>query len=274
MTGDGPAVEVPRRAVVEHVMGLPVSVHARGGAARSEPVEAAIRAGMAELHVVDEVFSTWRPDSAINRLRRSELPLVDCPPEVADVLELCERAGRRTGGWFDHLLDDGHGLRRIDPTGLVKGWAVDRALAIILARLEVEGLDEIDVAVNAGGDVALHSAVRGGRSWQAGVEDPADRTRIVATLPIGRGGIATSGNAARGTHIIDPFTGDPVDRPGSVTIYGPTLMWADVLATAAFAYGDDCARWLVTLPGWSDEGWGAVVVTSSGTVAQLFPGES
>ena len=272
MTANGTAVEVPRRAVVEHVMGLPVSVHARGEKARTEPVEAVIRAALAELHVVDEVFSTWKLQSPISRLRRGEIDLAECPVAVADVLELCEEAGRRTGGWFDHRLEDGQGTRRIDPTGLVKGWAIDRTLADIVRGLDQLGLDEIDVAVNAGGDVAVHSALRGGRSWTAGVEDPTDRSRIVATLPISRGGIATSGNAARGTHIRNPFTGESVDRGGSVTVYGPSLMWADVLATAAFAYGDECGPWLAQLPGWSGQGWGAVLVTAAGTVTELFPG--
>jgi thiamine biosynthesis lipoprotein len=268
----GQAVEVPRRAVVEHVMGLPVSVHARGEGARSEPVEALIRDVLAELHVVDQVFSTWKPESAINRLRRGEITLAECPPEVAEVLDLCDEAGRRTDGWFNHLLDDGNGRRRIDPTGLVKGWAIDRTLADLVQGLDQQGFDEIDLAVNAGGDVAVHSALRGGRSWTAGVEDPADRSQIVATLPMSRGGIATSGNAARGTHIIDPFTGAAVDRGGSVTVYGPSLMWADVLATAAFAYGDECGPWLAQLPGWSGQGWGAVLVTAGGAVTELFPG--
>jgi thiamine biosynthesis lipoprotein len=265
-------VEIPRRAVVEHVMGLPVSVHARGDEARSEPVEAVIRAALAELHVVDQVFSTWKPESPVSRLRRGEITLEQCPPEVADVLELCDEAGRRTGGWFDHHLADAEtGVRTLDPTGLVKGWAIDRTLTGIVQGLEQHGFD-IDVAVNAGGDVAVHSALRGGRSWTAGVEDPADRSQIVATLPMSRGGIATSGNAARGSHILNPFTGEPVDRGGSVTVYGPSLMWADVLATAAFAYGEECGPWLAQLPGWSGQGWGAVLVTASGAVSEVFPG--
>jgi thiamine biosynthesis lipoprotein len=48
------------------------------------------------------------------------------------------------------------------------------------------------------------------------------------------GGVATSGTAARGAHLYDPATGSFVQRTGSVTVVGPSLMWADVWATALF----------------------------------------
>jgi thiamine biosynthesis lipoprotein len=48
------------------------------------------------------------------------------------------------------------------------------------------------------------------------------------------GGVATSGTAARGAHLYDPNAQTLVDRRGSVTVVGPSLMWADVWATALF----------------------------------------
>ena len=48
------------------------------------------------------------------------------------------------------------------------------------------------------------------------------------------GDAATSGNAARGAHIADPRSGRPVRRDGSATVWGPSLVWADVWATALF----------------------------------------
>ena len=261
----------PRRAVVEQIMGMPVSVHVRGDGAREPDVEAAIQAGLAGLREADAIFSTWRSDSAIERLRRGELSVSQCPPEVAHVIQLCEAARERTAGWFEYLLDDGSGTRLIEPTGLVKGWAVERALTAIVAALARRGQAGLDVAVNAGGDVAVHSAPVAGRSWLAGVEDPADRSRILTTVALTTGGIATSGSAARGAHIVNPFTGERVARAGSVTVYGPSLMWADVFATAAFAYGNGCLEWLADRPGFGPEGYGAVIVNGNGSIHRLAP---
>ena len=264
------AVRVPtRRAVVEQVMGMPISIHVRGEGARGTEVEEAIEVGLVGLHQVDEVFSTWRSDSAIERLRRGEVAIAQCPPDVALVIELCGVARDRTAGWFDHRLPDSSGTCRIDPTGLVKGWAVERAKSVIVEALEQQGLTRMDVAVNAGGDVAVHRGTPDGRPWMVGIEDPADRTRILTTIALDAGGIATSGNAARGAHIVNPFTGERVARRGSVTVYGPSLMWADVFATAAFAFGDGCANWVSGLPGFRPEGYAVVVVNPNGELVHL-----
>ena len=53
-----------------------------------------------------------------------EIGLEEAPPEVAEVLELCRRAREASDGWFDPWAMPGG----VDPTGLVKGWAVERAL--------------------------------------------------------------------------------------------------------------------------------------------------
>jgi thiamine biosynthesis lipoprotein len=105
------------------------------------------------------------------------------------------------------------------------------------------------------------------------VEDPVDRARILTTIPLRVGGIATSGSAARGAHIRNPFTGEPVARRGSVTVHGPSLRWADVFATAAFAYGQGCGRWLAAVPGFRAEGYGAVIVDGAGAMTVLAPAD-
>ena len=73
-----------------------------------------------------------------------------------------------------------------------------------------------------------------GQAWRVGIEDPRDRSRIAEVVEIQSGGVATSGTAARGAHLYDPAAGGYVDRKGSVTVVGPSLMWADVWATALF----------------------------------------
>jgi len=242
-----PAPEQPHRAWVEQVMGMPVSFHVRGPLARAEGAEPAVAAAIADLHRTDEIFSTWKAGSQISRLRRGALTPAQCDAWVREVIELCDEARERTDGWFDPDLPDRSdpaGPRRFDPTGLVKGWAVERATRALSAALP-----DHDVLVNAGGDIAVRCRRTDTPDWRLGIEDPADRTRALAVVPMRTGGMATSGAAARGAHIVDPHTGEPVGRPGSVTVVGPDLMWADVQATAAFAMGDACEAYLARLAG-------------------------
>jgi len=97
-------VSIPRRAWVEQIMGMPISVQVRGPLARGPAAEAAVARVFAALRAADAVFSTYLPDSDISRLARGELTLEDCHPDVAEVADLCEQARSRTGGWFDAAL--------------------------------------------------------------------------------------------------------------------------------------------------------------------------
>jgi FAD:protein FMN transferase len=261
-TGTGPAglprfldagpqlVEQPRRAWVEQVMGMPVSLHVRGPLARGDedgegdtgPVAAAVEDVIRDLHRTDEIFSTYRPDSQLSRLRRGELALAQADAWVREVAELCDEARTRTQGWFDAFLPGPDGVRAFDPTGLVKGWAIERVTRRLSAALAGH-----DVLVNAGGDIAVRCRRTDTPDWALGIEDPADRSRLLVRAPIRTGAMATSGNAARGAHILDPVSGRPAAALASVTMIGPDLMWADVHATAAFAQGPDCVERLAGL---------------------------
>jgi thiamine biosynthesis lipoprotein len=198
----------------------------------------------AELRAVDALFSTWKPASQVSRLRRGELALAGCDPLVQEVAELCAVARERTDGWFDaDRLPGQDGGLGFDPTGLVKGWAIERAARHLTA------LPDHDVLIDAGGDVLVGCRRIDTPDWVVAIEDPADRGRTAATVPLRTGAVATSGTAARGAHIVDPATGQPAHGLLSVTVIGPSLLWADVYATAAFARGPDCTTWLASLPG-------------------------
>ncbi|MEU3463511.1 FAD:protein FMN transferase [Streptomyces sp. NPDC006733] len=219
---------------VEHVMGTVVSFDVRGDA--GPRTRAALAAATAWLHHVDEEFSPYRPGSQISRLARGDLAPGGCSPQVREVLRLCADAERRSGGWFSARYAGG-----IDPTGLVKGWAVERAAAML------HSAGAPAVCVNGGGDVQLH-----GGPWRVGVADPL-RPGAVATVVEARHtlAVATSGPAERGCHILDPHTGaPPADPLASVTVVARTLTEADAWATAACAMGAERARgWLAALPG-------------------------
>ncbi|MFF9161338.1 FAD:protein FMN transferase [Streptomyces longwoodensis] len=225
----------------EDVMGTVFSFDVRGG----EPgaVRRALDAAVAGLHRVDEVFSTYREDSEVSRLARGELAVADCAPEVSEVLELGARAERASDGWFS-LRYQG----RLDPTGIVKGWAAERA-----ARLLAEVPGVCGVSVNGGGDVQLLGVPAPGRPWRVGVADPlrpGGLAAVISAAGVSELAVATSGTAERGAHIVDPRTGhSAVTDLVAVTVVAPRLTWADCWATAAFAMGSRAGlTWLDTLP--------------------------
>jgi len=109
---------------VEHVMGTVFSFDIRD--APTPAVAHALQDAVAWLHRVDEVFSTYRPDSQISRLDRGETDAADCDPDVAEVLRLCASVEQVSGGWFSRTPGGS-----LDPSGLVKGWAIERASSIL-----------------------------------------------------------------------------------------------------------------------------------------------
>lgn len=228
---------------VEHVMGMPISLALRGRSAGTPAAEAAWAEVMTELRWVDHVFSTWKPASYVSRLGRGEIGLADCPPEVAEVLALGEQAERDSGGAFSCFLPATGGERVFDPTGVVKGWAVERA------AVHLRALDGTDFSLSAGGDLVCRTVRPDAEPWRIGIEDPRDPTRLVATVPVRNGAVATSGTAHRGSHLVDARTGRAPEGVASVTVVADSLTWADIDATAAYAHGPGAADWLRGRPG-------------------------
>src|SRR5206468_6210154 len=82
---------------------------------------------MRSLREADRVFSIYRPDSCVSLLNAGEIDLEDCPPEVAEVLALGDLARISSGGAFDVRRSGPDGAVVLDPSGVVKGWAAERA---------------------------------------------------------------------------------------------------------------------------------------------------
>ena len=231
---------------VEHVMGMAVSIDLR----RDIDEEPLIDAVVEWLHWVDETFSTYKPDSAISRLARGELDLDLAPREVLDVLDRCEELRVVTEGYFD-----ARACGRLDPSGFVKGWAVDAASEILLRA------GAADHCVNAGGDMRMRGEPEPGRLWQVGIAHPLVRDALCAVLSVGDGAVATSGTAERGAHVFDPDTGRAALDLASVTVLGPDLATADAYATGALARGLSAPGWLSGL-----DGYEALVVDAGGHI--------
>ena len=245
----------------EPVMGtvVTIDVYTRPGTAPPDlaAVRRQLRQGVAILHRADEVFSTWLPGSPVSRIRRGELAAADAPPEVAEVMAACGRARDISGGWFDPWAMPGG----FDPTGYVKGWAAQRALAELAAGC-VAG-----AVVNAAGDVAVAGGLPSGEHFRIGIADPAAPRQLAGIAEV-TGAIATSGSYERGDHLTDPRTGQPASRVASASVTGPDLGLADALATALAVAGPACLTFIEPLAGYE-----ALLIGFDGTRSQTagFP---
>lgn len=242
-------------------MGTVVSFLVEAGASGGREELAAIERACSELDRLDAMFSTFKPESAVSRLRRfeaAEPPPGGEPAELAEVLALCAELRRSTGGLFDPWAMPGG----LDPSGLVKGWAVERAAAIVEGSGAPAGL------VNGGGDVATFGRPAEG-AWLVGVRHPW-RPEALACVVALEGGeaLATSGSYERGRHIVDPVGGERRRQVVSASVSGHSLALSDALATA-LAVGS--AEGLGLLSGF--EGYEGYLVLSGGEeeLSEGFP---
>jgi len=226
-------VPAARRTEVRHIMGMPIGIDL----AEADDVD--VEPAFDWLRLVDATFSTYRDDSDISRLGRGEVTIDECRPEVDEVLTRCLALERATGGFFS-----ARPAGRLDPSGYVKGWAVDGAAE----RLAAAGATRF--CINAGGDVVARGRPAPDRPWRVGVRHPEALDQLAAVLAVEDLAVATSGEYERGAHILDPHTGEPPSGLLSVTIVGPDLATADAYATAAFAMGAGGPAWTATLAGY------------------------
>lgn len=183
----------------------------------------------------EETFSLFRPTSELSRVNGSRARVLATSPLFVRGLEMALDVAEETEGLVDPTLCGrwsevvlaGRMLSRppglaLDLNGVVKSFAVDEAAA----TLEEPGFVAVggDLAVRGPVDVALP----GGGS-----------VRVL------EGGLATSGTASRGVHLVDPATGRPSSSPWEqVTASGATCLAADVAAKAGFLLGERGPAWL------------------------------
>jgi len=222
---------------VEHIMGMPIVVDVR-----DVDDEAALEPIFDWLRWVDRTFSTYSDQSEISKLNRGELRLQDAHRDVREVLDRCDELRGETNGYFDVRAERED---YVDPSGLVKGWSVERAAAI------ANELGWRNYAINAGGDIRLRGGALPDPVWRIGIQHPQDRQQIVAVVAGDDLAIATSGAYARGEHVFDPHTRRPPEGVLSVTVTGRDLAIADAYATAAFAMGVRGPAWTARLRGYA-----------------------
>jgi FAD:protein FMN transferase len=194
----------------------------------------------------------------VSLLARAEVTVDGCAPEMAEVLAACAFVRDLSGGYFTESPGG-----QFDPSGYVKGWAVERAAALLAQAGSADHL------VNGGGDVQCAGGRPGAggmsaQPWRVGIADPLRPGRLALVVEARDRAVATSGTAERGAHILDPHAGGPASGLASLTVTGPSLALADAYATAAVAMGPARARdWTASL-----EDYEAYAITETGDTWQ------
>lgn len=235
------------------IMGMPIEIEIIGSDVRS-----VLETAFTYLVTIDERFSTYKKNSEISRINRGEIESSAWSAEMREIFTLAEKTKKETDGYFDTRHPDGY----IDPSGIVKGWAILNTAALIRKA----GYE--DYFVNAGGDIAMGGRNVEGKDWSIGIRNPFNLNEIVKIVyPRGKG-IATSGSYIRGAHIYNPHA--PEEKLAdtvSITVIGPDVLEADRFATAAFAMGKSGIAFIESLSGF--EGY-AIDVRGTATLTNGF----
>ena len=280
-----------------------VQVHAKG----REAAERAASRAIAEVDRIEEKYSRYRAASVVSRINAAaggEPVRVD--EETLALLAYAGACWEQSGGLFDatsgilrrawnfngtrvptdaelapllarigwqHVEISGDRVRlartgmELDFGGFGKEYAADRA-ALVMAE---EGAES--ALVNLAGDIAILGAQPKGEPWRVGIRHPRTPGKLIATLELDWGGIATSGDyerfievdGKRHSHILDPRTGRSVEGFRSVTVHAPTCLVAGSATTVAMVKGEKAGRdWLDAL------GLAYLCVAADGRVVERF----
>ena len=217
------------------MMGMPITVEIADASANP----AAFEALFDYFHYIDQTFSTYKDTSEITRINRRELQLADASADMQAIFVLAEHTRQQTYGYFDI-----HHKGLIDPSGIVKGWAIYNAAALLA------DMGCANYYVDAGGDIQVSGQNSAGQAWRVGIRSPFNVNEIVKVVALTDCGIATSGTSIRGQHIYNPRSdAGSIDDVLSLTVIGPNIYEADRFATAAFAMGADGIRFIESLDG-------------------------
>lgn len=216
-------------------MGLPITVRIDGDNVNSRHFNTVFN----YFRYVDKKFSPFKEDSEVSLINNGLLREEEYSQDMKEILRLSDETKKETGGFFNIKKGD-----KIDPSGIVKGWAIKRA-ADILKKMGYK-----NYYVDAGGDIQVSGNNLESRPWKVGIRNPFNRNENVKVLGITDKAVATSGTYIRGQHIYNPHDkGDKVDAVLSLTVIGRNIYDADRFATAAFAMGREGIYFLEKLRG-------------------------
>jgi thiamine biosynthesis lipoprotein len=216
------------------IMGMPITVEIAGTLSEKNAIEEVFN----YFTHIDRKFSTYKPDSEISLVNRGKLKETECSDEIQEVLQLCEQTRQDTNGYFNHWHK---GL--LDPTGIVKGWAIQQASSLLAQK----GFN--NYYIEAGGDIQTAGNNIKGEKWSVGIRNPFVQEEIIKVLHLSGQGIATSGTYLRGAHIYNPHEDSDLTEFVSLTVIGKNVYEADRFATPAFAMGKKGIHFIEDKPG-------------------------
>jgi len=218
---------------VEHVMGTAIAIDVLDSV-EQKVLDEIVR----WFHQVDATYSTYLIESPISQYGLGHLTRADLTPEINEILELCETVRHDSDGAFDPWAVPAPNGSTFDPSGIVKGWAVQRAAETLTS------CDCANFCINAGGDVIVRGT-NSGVPWRIGLRHPTSPQSFATVIELsGSFAIATSATYERPDHIIDPNSGRPATVIASATVVGASLTLADAFATTVFVKGTDGLQWL------------------------------
>jgi FAD:protein FMN transferase len=216
-------------------MGMPITVEV----IEQEDTSAIIDQVYDWFQTVDERFSTYKDSSEISQLNKGLITIEQASDQMKLILNLAEKAKQDSKGYFE-IKHKG----RLDPSGIVKGWAINEAAKLI------QEAQYKNFYIEAGGDIQVRGRNAKGQAWRVGIKNPFNFNQIVKTVNLTIQGIATSGTYLRGQHIYDPIgKREQINDIVSLTVIGPNILDADRFATGAFAMGKSGIYFIEQLPG-------------------------
>jgi thiamine biosynthesis lipoprotein len=211
------------------IMGMPVIIDVVDKNVTDEDINEVF----SYLHFIDQRFSTYKKNSEISKINRGEIEEKDYSREMKKIFKLCEKTKQETNGYFDININ---GI--IDPSGIVKGYAINEAANILKSK----GYKNFYVEI--AGDIQVFGKNKNNQKWKVGIKNPFNHKEIIKVINLSNKGIATSGTYIRGKHIYNPKRKEGADEIVSLTVIGSNIYDADRFATAAFAMGEEGIKFL------------------------------
>lgn len=228
-----------------------------------------------EVHRIEAKYSRYRPGSVVSQISaQAGLDWVECDDETLALLAFADQLFEQSAGLFDitsgvlrrawnfrqpalpradvlrdlcaligwrSVQRDGRRVRlpkagmELDFGGFGKEYAADRAAHILIAQGVRNGY------VNLAGDIHVMGPQGDQQPWLIGIQDPRRADRLVASIPIASGALATSGDyerffeldGHRYCHILHPQSGQPVSHWRSVSVLAPSAIVAGSYSSIA-----------------------------------------
>lgn len=242
------------------------------------------------LSVINRSCAWERASPAIEGVQTSSSPTVTaipCDTETLDLLDKAELLFQHSGGLFDitsgvlrrawnfqlkqvpepqalqallplinwrAVVREGNTVAlplpgmELDFGGFGKEYAADRAAAVLLEGGVRSGY------VNLAGDIHILGPKPDGEPWSIGIRHPRHADRLLASIPISSGALATSGDyeryfekdGKRYCHILNPRTAYPASYWQSVSVLAPNTLIAGSFSTIAMLMEEKALEFLHT----------------------------